>query len=91
MYFFQVRALHKQLQVGERAKCQAEDDLKALSQTYAQLKVRLSIQSVFASVIYDIFTFSKQVFNITLELHNRSKRHEKQKYNLSRDMRFPRI
>ena len=35
-----MRALHKQLQVAERAKSQAEDDLKALSQTYAQLKVR---------------------------------------------------
>ena len=35
----QVRALHKQLQMGERAKKYAEDELKAMSQTYAQLKV----------------------------------------------------
>lgn len=41
----EVRALHKQLQIAERAKCQAEDDLKALSQTYAQLKDELSTTS----------------------------------------------
>ncbi|XP_053375955.1 protein phosphatase 1 regulatory subunit 21-like isoform X1 [Mercenaria mercenaria] len=41
----EVRALHKQLQMGERAKKQAEDELKAMSQTYAQLKDELSTTS----------------------------------------------
>ena len=35
----QVRALHKQIQIAERSKKQSEDELKAMSQTYAQLKV----------------------------------------------------
>lgn len=39
MWLLQVRALHKQLQMAERAKKQSEDELKAMSQTYAQLKV----------------------------------------------------
>ena len=45
-FFQQVRALHKQLQIAERAKNQAEDDLKAMSQTYAQLKVNSTIVSI---------------------------------------------
>ncbi|WAR19520.1 PPR21-like protein [Mya arenaria] len=41
----EVRALHKQIQMAERAKKQSEDELKAMSQTYAQLKDELSTTS----------------------------------------------
>ncbi|KAL4238560.1 hypothetical protein ACF0H5_003267 [Mactra antiquata] len=41
----EVRALHKQLQMAERAKKQAEDEVKAMSQTYTQLKDELSTTS----------------------------------------------
>ncbi|KAH3853404.1 protein phosphatase 1 regulatory subunit 21-like [Dreissena polymorpha] len=41
----EVRALHKQIIMAERSKKQAEDELKAMSQTYAQLKDELSTTS----------------------------------------------
>lgn len=55
-YSLQVRALHKQLQIANKVKTQAEVELKTTSQSLAQLKVKLPV-NVWKSIKKTILCF----------------------------------
>ena len=61
---FQVRALHKQLQVAEKVKSRVEEELKQTAQELAQLKVSQPNQVKVITQLRDSQTVRSRTYSI---------------------------